>query len=104
MAMILHELGFTQPSATPIYCDNQGAVACAQDPQHHTRMKHIAIRYHFIRDCVPLRTLTVEHIPGLENIADLLTKPLHRNIHQKWITYLRMALDPGVDVDHHASE
>jgi hypothetical protein len=99
-----HELGFIQPAATPIFCDNQGAVACAQDPQHHTRMKHIAIRYHFIRNCVSLRTLDVMHIPGIENVADLLTKPLHRLIHKKWVDLLRLALSPGgvLDMDDQA--
>lgn len=49
---LFHELGFTQNFPTPLYCDNQGTVACTHDPQSHSRMKHIDIRAHFICDCV----------------------------------------------------
>jgi hypothetical protein len=70
------ELGFEQGAATSIYCDNQGTVACTHDPQHHSRMKHIDIRFHFIRDCVQKGLVDVMHIPGIDNVADLLTKPL----------------------------
>ena len=35
-----------------IYSDNQGALVMAQDPMNYSRMKHIELRYHFIRDCI----------------------------------------------------
>jgi hypothetical protein len=89
------ELGFTQLAPTPIYCDNQGTVACTHDPQHHSRMKHINIRYHFIRDCVQKKLIDVMYIPGIENVADILTKPLGRVIHEKWLRRLRMDRDQG---------
>jgi hypothetical protein len=82
------ELGFAQTSATPLYCDNQGTIACTHDPQHHSRMKHIDLRFHFIRDCVQKGLIDVMHIPGVENVADLLTKPLMRLIHEKWLQRL----------------
>jgi hypothetical protein len=74
---LAQELGFIQTNATPLYCDNQGTVACALNPQHHSRMKHIDIRYHFIWDCVQRSLINVMHIPGVDNISDILTKPLH---------------------------
>jgi hypothetical protein len=46
------ELGFPQNASTPLYCDNQGTVACTHDPQAHSQMKHIDIHAHFIRDSV----------------------------------------------------
>jgi hypothetical protein len=60
-------------------------------------MKHIDIREHFIRDSVNRRLVDVLHIPGVENPADLLTKPLHRSIHLKWLTRLNMHLDLPID-------
>jgi hypothetical protein len=88
-------LGFRQDTPTPIYCDNQGTVICTHDPQHHSRMKHIDIRFHFVRDCVQKRLIDVMHIPGVENVADLLTKPLSKIIHEKWLRRLRMDHDQG---------
>jgi hypothetical protein len=82
---LFEELGFPQSNPTDLYCDNQGTVICTHDPQSHSRMKHIDIRAHFIRDSVNKSLIDVHHIPGSENPSDLMTKPLHRTIHQKWI-------------------
>jgi hypothetical protein len=35
------------------------------------------------------------YIPGSENVADLLTKPLTHLIHEKWLKRLRMDHDQG---------
>jgi hypothetical protein len=78
-----------------MFCDNQGMIACTQDPQHHTRMKHIDIRYHFIRNCVQNRLIDVIYILSSENIADLLTKPLGRVMHQRWIERLGLDCSQG---------
>ena len=39
-------------SITPaiIYEDNQSAICMTKNPTFHSRSKHIAIKYHFIRD------------------------------------------------------
>jgi hypothetical protein len=92
---LAQELGFDQRNTTPVYCDNQGTVACMRDPLHHSRMKHIDIRFHFIRDCVQQGQLDIIHIAGIENVADILTKPLARIIHEKWLKCLRMDRDQG---------
>jgi hypothetical protein len=31
-------------------CDNESAIRMADNPVEHNRTKHIAIRYHFLRD------------------------------------------------------
>ena len=87
---LFHELGYPQKQPTPLYCDNQGTVTCTHDPQSHSRMKHIDIRAHFIRDSVNRRLVDVHHIPGTQNPADLLTKPLKRVIHEKWVAHINM--------------
>ena len=45
------ESGFDQKEPTLIRGDNNGSIAIAQNPQFHKRSKHIAIRWHWIRDC-----------------------------------------------------
>jgi hypothetical protein len=86
---------FEQTTATPTFCDNQGTIATTQDPQNHSRMKHIDIRYHFIRDCVQKRSIDVMYISKDENVADLLTKPLSRIMHRRWIDWLGIDRDQG---------
>ena len=90
---LFHELGFPQTQPTTLYCDNQGTVACTHDPHSHSRMKHIDLRQHFIRACVNNRIIDVHHIPGIHNPADLLTKPLERVTHQKWLALIRVDID-----------
>ena len=61
---------------TPLYCDNNGAVCLALDPQFHSRSKHFDIRYHFIRQCVDEGKIGVERVSTTSNLADVFTKPL----------------------------
>ena len=58
--------------------DNQGALALAKNPEFHPRTKHIAVRYHFIRDLVKAGLVTVEYVPTAVMLADVMTKPLDR--------------------------
>ena len=68
---------FTRP--TPLFCDNNGARSLAKDDAiFHPRTKHIDIRFHFIRETVENRHISVIHIPSNENIADIFTKALAR--------------------------
>ena len=97
---LFQELGFNQKQPTVLYCDNKGTVTCTHDPHSHSQMKHIDIRAHFIRDCVNKELIDVHHVPGTENPSDLLTKPLNKFIHEKWLTTLRLdAGQGGVSVD-----
>nr|GEY80653.1 hypothetical protein [Tanacetum cinerariifolium] len=36
----------------PIYCDSKSAIAISCNPVQHSRTKHIAVRYYFIKECV----------------------------------------------------
>ena len=87
---LFSELGYPQNGPSVLRCDNQGTVICTHDPHDHNKMKHIDIRIHFIRDCVNRQLINVEHIPGVENPSDILTKPLQWVTHRKWLHLLRL--------------
>jgi hypothetical protein len=88
-------LGFPQISATILLCDNQGTISCTHDPHVHTRMKHIDIRAHFIRDCVNKKLIDVVYISNQSNIADLLTKPLAKVLQNRRCDLLRLNRGQG---------
>lgn len=68
-----------QSTATPVlYCDNIGATYLTANPVFHSRMKHFALNYHFVREQVQAKTLRVAHISSTDQLADALTKPLPR--------------------------
>ena len=49
MLRILNHLGWVQEGCE-IYCDNSSTIKLSKNPVMHGRSKHIAIRYHFLRD------------------------------------------------------
>ena len=61
-----------------INCNNQGAITLAKDNKFHSQTKHIDLNYHFIREAVEDKKITMEYIPMGENITDIFTKALAR--------------------------
>ena len=49
---LLSDLFDLQLDATCIYCDNQSCVKLLENPVFHHKLKHIEIKYHYIRDMV----------------------------------------------------
>ncbi|GJX10165.1 retrovirus-related pol polyprotein from transposon TNT 1-94 [Tanacetum coccineum] len=72
----------------PIMCDNKGAIDLSKNPVQHSRTKHIKIRHHFLRDNVQKGHISIKKVPSVDNIADILTKPLKRES----FNYLRLGL------------
>lgn len=58
--------------------DNKSAIALTKNPVFHGRSKHIHKRYHFIRECVENEQVDIQHVPGVDQKADILTKALGR--------------------------
>jgi hypothetical protein len=59
-----------------INCDSQSAIFLAKNPTYHSRMKHIDVQYHFMRDMVERKKVLLEKVDTLENIVDSLTKSM----------------------------
>jgi hypothetical protein len=59
-----------------IYADNTSAIALTKNPEYYARTKHIAVRYHFLRQEVQARSICFEYISTKEQAADGFTKPL----------------------------
>ncbi|KAE8697600.1 hypothetical protein F3Y22_tig00110621pilonHSYRG00550 [Hibiscus syriacus] len=49
---LLSELGFPSSQQPVIYCDNVGATNLCSNPVFHSRMKYVALDFHFIREQV----------------------------------------------------
>nr|GEV75099.1 retrotransposon protein, putative, unclassified [Tanacetum cinerariifolium] len=58
----------------PIYCDSNSAIAISCNPVHHTRTKHIDVRFHFIKDQVEKETIELYFVGTEYQLADLFTK------------------------------
>lgn len=75
---LLTELHIPIPAAPIIYCDNIGATYLCVNPVFHSRMKHIALDYHFVREQIQTGSLRVVYVSTKDQLADTLTKPLSR--------------------------
>ncbi|GJS27742.1 hypothetical protein Tco_0488362 [Tanacetum coccineum] len=60
----------------PIYCDSKSAIAISCNPVQHSRTKHIAVRYHFIKEHVEMGTIELYFVKTDYQLADLFTKAL----------------------------
>ncbi|GKF80937.1 retrovirus-related pol polyprotein from transposon TNT 1-94, partial [Tanacetum coccineum] len=60
----------------PIFCDNTSAISISNNLVLHSRIKHINIRYHFIRDHILKGDIELHFVPTNLQLADIFTKPL----------------------------
>ena len=73
---LITELGLHLQHPPQVFFYNIGATHFNLNPVQHTRMKHIEIDLLFVRDLVQKGRVTVNHVHTLDQLADLLTKPL----------------------------
>ncbi|KAK1558069.1 hypothetical protein QYE76_008359, partial [Lolium multiflorum] len=85
MKRFIVELGVVPSALDPlvIYCDNMGAIANAQEPRSHKRLKHIKLRYHSIREYIEDGEVKICKVHTDLNVADPLTKALPRAKHDQ---------------------
>ena len=74
----VEELEFPQHTVE-IYCDSQSAIALSKNAVFHERTKHMATKYHFIRDLIKVGKVQVLKIATPYNPADIFTKVLQMN-------------------------
>lgn len=75
---LLHELGINTKTTPTIYCDTIGATYLCANHVFHSRMKHLALDYHFVRGQIQQGCLHVAHVSTNDQLADGLTETLPR--------------------------
>eukprot|EP00253_Pinus_taeda_P016175 PITA_16175 len=54
--------------------DSQSAIFLAKNPTYHSKIKHIDVQYHFVRDMIEGKKVLLVKVDTLKNTADALTK------------------------------
>nr|KYP35737.1 Retrovirus-related Pol polyprotein from transposon TNT 1-94 [Cajanus cajan] len=76
---ILEEMSEQQDGLTVICCDNRSTITMEKNPVHHQRTKHIAIKYHFIREAAKTtKQIQLEYCSTEDQVANIFTKALPR--------------------------
>lgn len=61
---------------TVIHCDNHSCMKMSMNPVHYDRMKHMEMKYHYVRDMVQRFVVELRYTPMEEHIADAFMKSL----------------------------
>lgn len=93
---LLHELRIPITRPPTIYCDNVGETYLCANPVFHSRMKHVALDYHFIRNQVKSGALRVVHISTKDQLADIMTKPLSRPLFTSMASKIGVSKLPSI--------
>jgi hypothetical protein len=76
LRMLFQELQVPFPVPPQIWCNNMGAIVLASNPIYHARTKHVEVDYHFIREKVLYRDITISHLSTHDQCLDIFTKGL----------------------------
>jgi hypothetical protein len=81
----------------PIYpievlTDNQAALALSKNPLANNCSKHIEVKYHFIREAVANRWVTISYLQTNSMPANGLTKSLANPKHIAFLNYLKLKI------------
>ena len=80
---IMSELGFAQAAPTVLFEDNASAIKMVNANIPTERSRHIDIQFFAIQDWKENGEIVMDHIPGILNPADDLTKPLGWVLHNR---------------------
>ncbi|XP_047249876.1 uncharacterized protein LOC124885677 [Capsicum annuum] len=69
------------------YLHHSTTYICA-NPVFHSRMKHMAIDFHFVREQVERKQIDGAHLHAFDQVVDLLTKPLPHTLFNKYFSKL----------------
>jgi hypothetical protein len=76
MKQTLTDIQVEYDEPIPIYCDNIRTISISKNLMMHSKMKHIPIRYHFLREQVSEKNIRVEYVGTKEQVAYIFTKSL----------------------------
>ncbi|XP_050141131.1 uncharacterized mitochondrial protein AtMg00810-like [Malus sylvestris] len=76
---LLVDIAYKSPSIPQLWCDNVSALSLAKNPLFHACTKHVELDYHYIREKVLVREVSVHYICTQQQIADICTKALAKD-------------------------
>lgn len=76
LVYVFKELGVTMMTPSTIWCDNIGATHFTSNSAFHTKMKHVALDFNFVQECVKDKVLHVVHILNVYQRVDVLMRAL----------------------------
>ena len=76
-----------------MWCDNRSAIDFAKNRIERSNTKHIRRAHHYVREMIDRGEVTPKYVPTTENLVDIFTKSLDKNLHREAVT--RLGLMPA---------
>ena len=97
----MDELGYSQSCLvprlpTPIHEDNDACIAFVRNPVFQSRMKHIDIAYHVVKEFVEKGYLAAVRVDSANNLADGLTKIQTPALYASFVARVIVLEDPAL--------
>ena len=90
MYAAMDKVGYSQLKPAILYNDNSGAILLMQNTKNNIKVKHINIRYHYIREQVEEGDIEVHRVASANNIANIFMKQLPRVAFQRHCAALQL--------------
>ena len=81
---LLAEMGFPQVTPTLLKCDSKSVIDSANNPMVGSKLKHVQIGDFWCRELIDRNIIRFQKVSGLDNLADMFTKPLVGQAFHKW--------------------
>jgi hypothetical protein len=94
MKQTLQDIKITFEELTIIHCDNTITISLSKNPVQHSKLKHIPIKYHYLRDRAKNKKIKLEYVPTQKQVAYIFTKSLNRYIFEHLRKKLGVILPP----------
>ncbi|CAN6711647.1 unnamed protein product [Malus baccata var. baccata] len=76
ICQLLTDISFALPSSPQLWCE---AISLAKNPLFHAHTKHVEIDYHYIRESVLSKAISVHFVCTQDQLADICTKSLSKD-------------------------
>jgi hypothetical protein len=70
------DIGITFSGPTDVFVDNRAALRVATNTGNSPKLRHVALKFHLIKDLVKKRVINLRWIDSASNTSDIFTKPL----------------------------
>jgi histone deacetylase 1/2 len=92
---LLKELGVKLKTPPLLWCDNLGATYLSANLLFHARTKYIEIDFHFVRERVARKKLSIRFISTKDQLADGFTKALGTRLFERFRDNLNLVCQQG---------
>jgi hypothetical protein len=80
------DIGHVQTKPTELLCNNQAAIILSRNPQFRARLKHIARKFHYVRNNIVGKGQAVVCYVGTNNqVANIMMKALRHDKHWRFV-------------------